>query len=394
MENTKLVKTKQLPTHKIMCILFFFYSFFQILSFINDSGQNFIDFSKHFNSIITILIYFVGIISIFENLNKYFKEQVILFILLSLFFYVYQFIHGSYINFFFILFLAFVFGDNIKEIYISIMWGMICGTIFVVLLVFTGTIENSVEGFRNNSIERNSMGFYGLMIFGRIIRVIAMLHILISDKIKIKYAMLIIGASIFAYLVTKTRSELFVTLIIYCIPLLIKIFTKRNIVNFFYRFNIFLLISIPIISVLTGKFYYSSLTLQKLSEFTTGRLIYSANLWKQLPFKFFGNSNYLFSNGLTKSDVGYFYNFVDNGWDHLILLQGLLSFFIFMVVSFVLLQKFKIYNKYKQIILFTILIFLFTVSQSVMFNVVINPLLLQLGLIFKKTSSIGKREYI
>src|SRR5699024_10403890 len=104
--------------------------------------------------------------------------------------------------------------------------------------------------------------------------------------------------------------------------------SKTKYINIIFYSGVCLLLLVPLTSLIISKLYFSSSILKSLNQLSTGRLFYSANLWATLPVKFFGNHDFEFYNGKTRGSFGYVYNFVDNGWDQMILIQGLVPTFL------------------------------------------------------------------
>lgn len=367
------------------CIIvaYFFLALFKVFTLLDPVNTNFLQISNSTFYILKITLVILLFTRVALNIQNYEKKKFLLFLSLWIVFTFLEFFIGKYVDFSLILLIAFAINIDSKSIYKAILLGLLVGVCLEIFFVFNGTILNSLGGVRLNDVGRFNFGFYGLMIFGRIVRVIAMCHVMITKSPKLLHMGFILILSYFCYYETKTRSEFLFVIFIYVMSFLIRRFDMKKFKHYIFMFGSITLWLLPLISSIFGKYYNQIPVLQKLNQFTTGRLQYSSWLWDTLSPKLFGNRWFQFSNGLQPGDIGYFYSFVDNGWDHLILIQGLVSTLIVLVSLQFILYLLTKNSEMIELVLMIFIIIIFTFSQSVMFDIIMNPLLIKLGLYFK-----------
>lgn len=371
------------------CIIgaYFFLSLFKVFTLLDPVNTNFLQISNSTFYILKIILVVLLFIRVALNIQNVDRKKIIVFFTMWTALAILQLFIGRYIDFSLILLIAFAINIDSKSIYKAILLGLLVGVCLEIFLVFNGTILNSLGGVRLNDVGRFNFGFYGLMIFGRVVRVIAMCHVMITKSPKLLHMGFILMLSYFCYYETKTRSEFLFVIFIYVMSFLVRRFDIKKFKNYLFMLGSVTLWLLPVISSIFGKYYNEIPMLQSLNQFTTGRLQYSSWLWDILSPKLFGNRWFQFSNGLQPGDIGYFYNFVDNGWDHLILIQGLISTLIVLVSLQLILYLLTKNSEMIELILMIFIIILFTFSQSVMFDIIMNPLLIKLGLYFKNGRS-------
>ena len=368
-------------------VVFFLMSFIKVFTLLSDTNREYLNLANSsFLYLKMILILFL-FMNIMINIHKYQRGKLVIFFTLILFFMIFESFIGRYIDFALIYLIAFSLQDDSKKILRSILYGLTIGIALDIFLVSTGNIANYIDGLRFGQTPRYSYGFYGLMIFGRIIRVIAMCHVLIVKKPKYIHMLIIISLALFSYLQTGTRSEFLTVIIIYIVATLYRFIDLKVLSKYIYIVATALLWILPLLSIYFGKFYDKIQFLMYLNQYSTGRFQYSGWLWNTLTPHLFGNRSFKFFNGLHAGDIGYLYNFVDNGWDQIILIQGIASTVIVLVTIQLLLNTLLKNKLFMDLVLVLILIVLFTISQSVLFDIILNPMLIKLGLIFKKEVS-------
>lgn len=364
-------------------IVYFFLSMVKVFTLLDTSYSNYLQISNSAFYSLKIILVVLLFIQIILNIQTYERKKVFIFISLWSSLTLLELFIGRYIDFSLILLIAFAININSKSVYKAILLGLLVGIFLEIFLVFNGTISNSLGGVRLNDVGRFNFGFYGLMIFGRIVRVIAMCHVMITKKPKLLHVGLVLVLAYFCYFETKTRSEFLFVVFIYVLSYVIRKFEIKKFKQLIFLFGSLTLWMLPVASIILGKYYNQIPMLQNLNEFTTGRLQYSSWLWDVLSPKLFGNRWFQFSNGLKPGDIGYFYNFVDNGWDQLILVQGIVSTLIVLISLQFMLYLLAKNSEMIELVLMIFIIILFTISQAVMADIIMNPLLVKFGLYFK-----------
>lgn len=367
--------------------IFFLMSFIKVFTLLDDSNVEYLNIANISFFYLKIILIFLLLMNILMTIKKYHRNELFTFISVILFLVTYEIFAGRYVDFALIVLIAFSVQDDSKPIFKAILYGLTFGIALDILLISTGYITNYIGGLRFGETTRYAYGFYGLMIFGRIIRVIAMCHVLIVKKPKYLHMLIIILFALFAYSQTGTRSEFLTVIIIYIVAILYRFIDLKVLNKSIYIIGSALLWILPLLSIYFGKFYDKIPFLIDLNQYSTGRFQYSGWLWNTLSPHLFGNRNFKFFNGLQAGDIGYFYNFVDNGWDQLILIQGIVSTSIVLITIQLLLNSLLRRKLFMDLVLVLITVILFTISQSVLFDIILNPMLIKLGLIFKKEVS-------
>lgn len=368
---------------RIVSFIFFLMSFVKVFTLLGDVNNEYLELANTSFDYLKIILVLVLSINILINISNYQVGKFLLFIVWFILLSLYELVVGRYIDFALILLISFGVTSNVKSILKAILYGLLLGVFVEIIGVNTNVIENGIGGARFGETIRYNYGFYGLMIFGRIIRVIAMCHVLSYSKPKLTHMIAVIGLSLFAFLQTGTRSEFYIVILIYAISIIYRLFNLDVFNKYIYIIGSFLLWILPVLSIIFGKLYEKIPMLVNLNQFSTGRFQYSSWLWNTLSPKLLGNRDFKFSNGLHPGDVGYFYNFVDNGWDQLLLIQGIVSTLIVLIIIqyflYILFKK----RCFIELVFMLIIIILFTFSQSIMFDIILNPMLIELAIVWR-----------
>lgn len=265
----------------------------------------------------------------------------------------------------------------------TILLSSIMSLLVVFLFLVTNLIPNT-QSFRSDGAVRYGLGFIQPVVVPNIL----MLILLLIGYIYIKrigfYFVIFLLPVLGVYFLCDSRASLFRSILIIFF-FLGYYYKSENIrikdINFFFYTNIFLLIGGIIASFYFAMFYNSSNRLMAtISEFMTSRPFWWNRFWNMYDSKLFGQELLRVSSASVRSGSADEMFILDNSYLSLWLENGILVFFILIILLFKLLRNFK---KNQDILsLFTWVIYLsLAITATGAIRIDTNIFLLQLGLL-------------
>lgn len=268
------------------------------------------------------------------------------------------------------------YGYDYKKVIKAMLIMQMVGLVFTIIGCVSGLTQDYII-LRSDGTIRHSFGFTYTTVLSQTVLFASLLFIYINSfKINIKSIIVLEIINILAYIFTTSRTELLIfELVVFCILLSKIINFKKIMISIGMKLSYFFIL-LPIISILLVIIYPMGGVMNKIDDMLSGRLMIQSNVLRNEKLTPFGSNFKMVGYGLedaTKYGGSINYNYIDNEYIQLLVIDGIIIFILVILLIVCLLKELYAKKKYKEFV-FVYIYLLYAIVNPRLLEILYSPI--------------------